>query len=314
MTPLFHWVWSLVVGLHLTAPSTPHQYTYRWHELSAQAAFAKSYNFQLFSLKDTLWAFHPSGNWYSLDGKQWEKSPLPNALKNLAFLDYVPFGKGVLALGTFEGNIERFAQTSRVQQTTDLRTWEVLAQECNLPKRFFYHPFVFRGKIWIVGGEDAQRQYADVWNSPDGVHWAKQADHLPFGKGSGEQFVVMGERVYRLGSDVWSSSDGLHWQQDTRAIQPGVELFGYQAVVFEGRIWLLGCNRNGQFTSNVLWSADGTQWHQMQAPWTPRGGVAACVHRGKLYLTGGKYGGQGNDPEFVYSNDVWVLEKQEVKP
>jgi hypothetical protein len=28
-------------------------------------------------------------------------------------------------------------------------------------------------------------------------------------------------------------------------------------------------------------------------------------------MTGGKYGGTPNQPEFIYSNDVWTLEKQE---
>lgn len=306
MMCFFYWVWSFVVSVH----SSSHGSSYQWREVSHQAAFTKSYNFQLFSLRDTLWAFHPSGNWYSLDGKQWEKSPLPNALHNLAFLDYIPLNENVLALGTFEGNIERFRQTSLIQQTTDLRTWKILAQRSNLPKRFFYHPFVFRDKIWIIGGEDAKQQYADAWSSADGVHWTKQTDNLPFGEGSNAQFVVFGEKLFRLGNDVWSSGDGLRWRQETQAIQPGVELFGYQAVVFDDKIWLLGCTRNGQFTSKVLWSNDGKQWHQMQAPWSPRGGVAACVHQGKLYLTGGKYGGLGNDPVFVYSNDVWVLEKR----
>ena len=47
---------------------------------------------------------------------------------------------------------------------------------------------------------------------------------------------------------------------------------------------------------------------------TPRGGIAATVHKGKLYMTGGKYGGfmkDGVTTEFVYSNDVWTLEKKE---
>ncbi len=47
---------------------------YIWKELTNEAAFPKSYNFQLFATPDTAWAFHPGGNWYSLDGKTWIKS------------------------------------------------------------------------------------------------------------------------------------------------------------------------------------------------------------------------------------------------
>jgi hypothetical protein len=40
-------------------------------------------------------------------------------------------------------------------------------------------------------------------------------------------------------------------------------------------------------------------------------GVAACVFNDKIFMTGGKYGGTGieGQTEFVYSNDVWSLEK-----
>ena len=42
-----------------------------------------------------------------------------------------------------------------------------------------------------------------------------------------------------------------------------------------------------------------------RAPWSPRGGMAACVHQGNIFATGGKYGGTPGKTEFVYSNDVW---------
>ncbi|MGE5521948.1 MAG: hypothetical protein ACM3VS_18640 [Candidatus Dadabacteria bacterium] len=70
-----------------------------------------------------------------------------------------------------------------------------------------------------------------------------------------------------------------------------------------------GCNRNGKFSSQVLVSSDGKIWHTALAPWTPRGGIAATVQGGKIYMTGGKYGGKADKPEFIYSNDVWILEK-----
>jgi hypothetical protein len=41
-----------------------------------------------------------------------------------------------------------------------------------------------------------------------------------------------------------------------------------------------------------------------------RGGIAATVHNNKIYMTGGKYGGTPNHPDFRYDNDVWTLEKK----
>ena len=179
----------------------------------------------------------------------------------------------------------------------------------NLPERFFYHPFVFNNLIWIIGGEDKNTKYADIWNSPDAIHWTRQKDHADCAKNGGSQVVTLKGKLYLLNNEVWSSSDGLNWQKETDEIVKGQQIFGYSAQVVDDKIWLLGCNRNGQFTSQVLVSADGKHWEGMNAPWSPRGGIAATVHNGKIYMTGGKYGGTPNMPDFRYSNDVWVLEK-----
>jgi hypothetical protein len=260
-----------------------------------------------------LWVFHPDGNWFSANGKDWEKSPLPNAISNLAFLDYVLFNNTVIGLGHFEGNSEKYSFRPDIYQTRDLKNWDRIAgpdlvKQSNLPRRFFYHPFAFQNKIWLIGGENSQTQFADIWNSPDGIVWKKVKDKLPFGKRSQSQIVTLKNKLYLLNNDVWTSDDGLNWRLVTDQIVKGVEIFGYAAVVLDDQIWLLGCNRNGQFTSKVLVSSDGKNWREQDAPWSPRGGIAACVHHGKIYMTGGKYGGQDTShPQFAYSNDVWEL-------
>ena len=190
-----------------------------------------------------------------------------------------------------------------------MRQWLVIAEKSNLPERFFYHPFVFNNKIWIIGGSNGADQFSDIWNSDDGVKWKKVADYLPFGKRDNSQFVLLNNKIYMLNNDVWSSTDGINWAKEADEIFPGENIFGYAAVVFDQRIWLLGCNRNGKFKSEILVSDDGRRWTAQQAPWTPRGGIAACVFKGKIIMTGGKYGGTPDKPEFIYSNDVWSLEK-----
>jgi hypothetical protein len=110
-----------------------------------------------------------------------------------------------------------------------------------------------------------------------------------------------------LDNDVWKSSDALHWTRVTEQIVEGEQIFGYSAQVMDGKIWLLGCNRNGNFSSQVLYSEDGRNWKTQTAPWLPRGGIAATVHKGKIFMTGGKYGGTPNHPDFRYDNDIWQL-------
>jgi hypothetical protein len=284
--------------------------TYVWAKLLDSADWRKSYNFQMFSTNDTLWTFHPDGTWYSSDGKIWSKSSLSNAVGNLAFLDYIQFKGAIYALGYYKGNIEAFEFKPEIFKTINFKHWTTIAKASNLPKRFFYHPFVFENKIWIIGGEDKSTKYSDIWNSEDGIHWTKQKENLPFGKRSASQIVTLNNTLYMLNNDVWSSTDGLNWQKVADEIVKGEQIFGYAAQVFDNKIWLLGCNRNGQFSSQVLFSIDGKQWQAQTAPWLPRGGIAATVHKNKMYMTGGKYGGTPNHPDFRYDNDVWALEKQ----
>lgn len=295
--------------------STNTDTAYKWSLLTKEAAFPKSYNFQLFSLQDTLWAFHPKGTWYSQQGNTWTKNGLSNSIHNLAFLDYIPFKGQVLGLGYLEGNIESFTFQPKISSTTDRQQWTTLSENSTLPRRFFAHPFVFNGKIWLIGGMDGHKSFDEIWNSADGVQWTKQAEKLPFGKRESSQVIQLENKLYLLNNDVWSSVDGLSWTKITDAIVPGEEIFGYTAVVFDHKIWLLGCNRNGRFKSEILVSTDGKKWRAERAPWSPRGGIAACVHQNKLYVTGGKYGGQDSngETEFIYSNDVWCLEKTDKK-
>src|SRR5436190_468515 len=185
-----------------------------WTKLLDSAEWKKSYNFQMLNIKDTLWTFHSDGNWFSINGVNWTKSTLPNSIYNLAFLDYVQFKNAVYGLGHFEGNIEHFNFRNVIYQTTDLRQWTIISKN-NLPQRFFYHPFVFNNKLWIIGGEDKDKKYSDIWNSSDAITWTKQKENLPFGYSNGAQFVLFNDKIYMLRSDVWSSTDGLNWQQVT---------------------------------------------------------------------------------------------------
>ena len=281
---------------------------YSWSQLTSAADFPKSYNFQMFSQGRQLWVFHSKGVWSSVDGVAWRKSVLNNIVDNTAFLRYVQFNGSVYGLGTFHGNIEQHSQSTQISRTTDFKRWEIVSRESNLPKRYFYNPVVFQGRVWIFGGRDDGTTYEDAWNSVDAVHWQKVADNLPFGKRSGNHFVNFKGSLLMLDSDAWSSPDGLAWKQLSPKITDG-DIFGYSAEVYDGKVWLIACNRSGTFRSKILSSPDGVAWTVSDAPWSPRGGVATCQFHEKIVMTGGKYGGPGiaGQTEFIYSNDVWAF-------
>jgi hypothetical protein len=295
-------------GCSPAAPATNTNAAFEWTKLADTSAWPKNYNFQMMTIHDTLWVFHHDGNWFSTDGRSWSKSSLPNAIGNPAFLDYVFFQNKIFGLGHFEGNTEEHTLRPTIYFSGDRMHWDSI-ENTNLQKRYFYHPFVFKGRIWIIGGEQDSNIWSDIINSADGIHWQIIKDKLPFGPVVNSQFLLYKEKIWMLNDDVWSSTDGYEWAQVSKSIVPGQKIFGYAAVAYDDKMWLIGCNRNGQFNSEVLSGEDGIHWTGQTAPWTPRGGVAAGVLKDKIIMTGGQYGGTPGTQEFVYSNDVWEMGK-----
>ena len=109
-------------------------------------------------------------------------------------------------------------------------------------------------------------------------------------------------------NEVWSSTDGVNWEQATKHAGWSPRLAA-GAVVFKGRMWILGGTENYYFgdeksLKNDVWSsADGKEWKRetAHAPWSPRAYHAAVVHDGKIWV----FGGGNYVPEYHASNDVW---------
>jgi len=266
-----------------------------------------------------MWAFHHQGNWYSTDGRTWTRSELPLAGLNSGVQKYVQLKDAIYALGTMEGHWTEMRIGSRIARTSDFKRWEVLAESSNLPLRIFYGAVAFKDRIWLLGGFDGKSYYNDVWSSADGVRWtrvAEKAGWSPRGVGTA---VVFKDRIWIIGggmsdekamdrkseTQVWSSADGINWKLETDKLP---RLWGASPVVFDGKLWLVGANRDGQFSRAVVVSDDGVNWREEAAPWSPRGAVATWVFDNRLYMTGGKYSDEENGQiRFIYSNDVWYM-------
>lgn len=301
------------------AASTEINPQYTWAKVADGAAFPGAYNFPVFTVRGQMWAFHPAGNWYSTDGQTWTKSELPLAGLNSGYQKYLQFKEAVYALGTMEGNYTNMRMGSRIARTSDFKRWEVVAENSELPQRVFYGAVVFDNKIWLMGGFDGQRYYNDVWNSADGVHWARVATATPWSPRIVGAAVVFKNRIWiigggfidgepggeRAGTEVWSSVDGINWRLETDRM---ARMWGASPIVYDGKLWLVGANRDGSFSRAVMVSDDGANWREESALWSPRGGTATWVFDDKLYMTGGKYSVTENgEIKFIYSNDVWYM-------
>ncbi|HEX8920993.1 MAG TPA: hypothetical protein VF766_05925, partial [Pyrinomonadaceae bacterium] len=302
------------------APASETDRQYTWAKVADSAPFPGAYNFPVFTMRGQMWAFHHEGNWSSTDGRTWTKSELPLAGLNSGYQKYVQFKDAVYALGTMEGNYTNMRLSSRIARTTDFKRWEVVAETSRLPQRVFYGAVVFKDKIWLMGGFDGQRYYNDVWNSADGVNWTKAIEGAAWSPRIVGAAVVFKNRIWiigggfidgepsdgRAGTEVWSSIDGVKWE---RATDKMARLWGASPVVYDGKLWLVGANRDGSFSRAVMVTDDGTTWREEAALWSPRGGVATWVFDNKLYMTGGKYSVTENgEIKFIYSNDVWYME------
>jgi hypothetical protein len=295
---------------------------YRWSNVTAAAEFPQGYNYPVFVGGNKMVAFN-NGTWISEDGKTWKKTPLPDSGLNSAYLKYVQLNGAIYALGSLTGNYEGFTVSPKILRTRDLESWETVAETSNLPQRIFYGAVVFDGKIWMIGGYDGKNYLNDVWKSADGVHWARVAENAPWSPRTTSVVTVFKDEIWLLGggaidgdkeinptseSEAWATKDGKTWrrvQADLRRKWRGAP------VVFDSKLWLIGANRGGTFESAVWMTENGSNWKELPAPWSPRGGVAAWVFGDKLFMTGGKSSHVENgEPKFVYSNDVWLMERR----
>lgn len=298
---------------------------YRWSQVTPAANYPQNYNYPVFVFGDWMVVLN-NGAWLSNDGKKWVKTGLPECGLNSAYQKYVQFNGAIYAFGLLRGNYEEFTITPKIMRTSDFEKWETLSESSNLPQRIFYGATVFKNKMWLLGGYDGQKYYSDVWNSPDGIKWSRVADKTAWSPRNAGAVAVFKNRLWLIGgseidghkvtnpdsrNEIWSSADGKEWKLEALRIAGDSRFVGGSAAVYDGKLWLVGANRGNEFQSVVFYSEDGRTWHEMKAPWSPRGAVAVWVFVDKLFITGGKSSHTENgEIKFVYSNDVWAMERK----
>ncbi len=317
----------LVLSLSVSACAKSEAKTgeYVWQEITAKAEFPQSYNYPVYLMNDGNLLALNQGGWLSKDGKDWTKTSLPESGLNSAYQKFVQFKGAIYALGALQGNYSDFKISTKISRTTDGKFWETVAETSNLPHRIFYGATVFNDKIWLIGGFDGKKYYNDVWSSAHGVNWTRVAEKASFSERNVSKIAVFKNKIWIIGGsvidgdkvlnpnadkEIWSSNDGINW---TQTKNNSTDKLSGTPVVFDGKLWLIGGNRNdGNFANALYVSEDGENWKEQSAPWSPRGGVVAWVFQDKLFMTGGKYSFTKNgEITFVYSNDIWAMSKSQ---
>lgn len=170
-------------------------------------------------------------------------------------------------------------------------SWQRVLSEAPWTPRDSAGAFVFQDKMWLVGGYTPDL-VADVWSSPDGINWQKDAEEACPGGINVPIHGVLGDKlqIFSNTGAFCSSADGATW-----SVVPDVPPFGVRYasghVVFKDRLWVLGGLIVGGKLTNDVWSSrDGVNWtlELPQAPWSPRslyGNV--LVYQDKLWVFGG---------------------------
>lgn len=201
--------------------------------------------------------------------------------------------------------------------------WVRVTEEAGWQARDSSGEVVFRDRMWLCGGWFSSHLPAprDVWSSSDGQNWELVVQTAGWKHGDLPMTLVFNDRMWFMGgwyngrlpgfsasNEVWSSNDGKQWEVATKNAG-WTPRIAAGAVVFEGKMWILGGIESYFFgdersLKNDVWcSSNGKDWTQTtaNAGWPPRAYHGAVVFDGKIWVLGG-----GNYvPKYNGLNDVW---------
>ena len=202
--------------------------------------------------------------------------------------------------------------------------------------RDLHKMFVFRDKLWLLGGTTGIGWVKEVWNTEDGRNWNPVNLNADWGEYKrGPVHVVFKDKLWAMGGygyvheppyfgwtpgeadmGIYSSSDGIHWDKHTD-VAPWGKRYQPALVEFNDKLWLMGGTKDLYFATaayNDIWSSeDGINWVREveHAAWQGRAAInqACVVFNGALYLAGGgiigEYATASPQNILIEYNDVW---------
>lgn len=241
-------------------------------------------------------------------------------------------GAGLLVLGGrlyLLGGWLHGPVTNEVWVTSDLERWQFLGHAPWAP-RHGAGWVVHDERLWVIGGD----LHDDVWSSPDGVTWTREAQAAPFGKRytpnavshDGHLYLYAGQHwdpvdwcILRpdcvpVGrNDVWRSADGRAWERVTEAAPWSPRALVHGGIVWNGEIVVIGgglkgSEPNAHYNETVaeftdIWSSpDGRHWQRRSADF----GFAPRTHFSVLATPGGCFVSDGSVyAQIAVSNDLY---------
>jgi len=181
-------------------------------------------------------------------------------------------------------------------------------------KRDSHTAFVFKNRMWVLGGLDATlsageiepnydraKYFNDVWYTEDGFNWIRGVEKANFPLIRSASVFVVNDKLFMVGgyspdpkvlydNGLWTSIDGLNWVKENVTL-PWPKREGQKIVKFKDQYLMIGgVNYQTRERFNDVWaSADGYNWTQLtkSTGWEPRWDMEITQFNNKLWLTGG---------------------------
>jgi hypothetical protein len=145
---------------------------------------------------------------------------------------------------------ERLVVLGDAWSSADGKTWKLETDKPAWSARGNAEMVVFRDRLWLIGGMNAERDRLDeIWSSADGKTWTKVDAGEHFGPREGHAAVVAGDALWVVcGSrndsyewdDAWTSTDGAHWKKVTDLGAGWYPRKYFGAAALGGRVVLAG--------------------------------------------------------------------------
>ena len=254
--------------------------------------------------------------WHSADGKDWTRATEHAGWIARHYHTSVVFNNRMWVLG---GVNEDFVVRNDIWDSTNGADWNRVKDNNNIgwETRFGHTSVVFKGKMWVLGGQNRNNRFKnknDVWDSTNGADWRKVTSNAAWTTRFGQSSVVFDGKMWVLGGqigfnnyrkDVWYSTNGKNWYPaTTNAAWEARRL--YKSVVFDDKIWVLGGQKGLTNSLNDVWySSNGADWSRLTAEssWVARRSHSSVVFGDKIWVLGGEYIGSipANDIHFAYA-------------
>jgi hypothetical protein len=194
-----------------------------------------------------------------------------------------------------------------VWHSTDGTSWSLATDSAAWPRRVLPTCLVFGGKMWVIGGVTPGASPGtvtlanDVWSSTDGTQWTKATDSAGWHPRVGQAGVVFDSLMWVMGgadsfgpsgptqkvNDVWNSSDGVNWTQVTSSAGWSPR-DGHAAVVFAGKMWVIGGEVSHGDSTDVWYSTNGVAWTKATSQVVEgRAFFPVLPFEGNMWMTGG---------------------------